>query len=295
MSWFNKSKRKRKPKSRIVKKRRFINPEYLIFLFRKVGLWFALIIAVIWFGAWFFLSDASSKTYDWAETHVYSVTKKAGFRLENIYVSGRKFTSASAIKSAINLTKGQSLLYFNAEAAKNKILQEQWVESVTVKRVFPNTIKVNIIERVPMALWQKEKGLFLIDKSGIVITDRGLEQFSDLVILTGDDAPAEASYLFSNLKAVPDIFYQIETAVYISKRRWDIILKNGTLIKLPEENIPLALSSLEKLNNQDKILEKPLDFIDVRDLKRITIKTKPGAVQKYNTGYSAYPKGGDRI
>ena len=255
----------------------------------------ALVIGFFWFGAWFFVSDASINTYDWGQRQVFNVTQALGFELENIYVSGRNFTSAEVLKKAIDIEKGDSLLSFDSNRAKNKIIKHRWVEDVNIKRVLPNTIAINITERTPMALWQKDNKLQLIDRNGIIITDQNLNRFSDLIILTGEGAPQRASSLFNDFKAVPDLFYQIETAVYVSNRRWDIILKNKTIVKLPEENITLALSSLEKLHSQDKILNKPLDFIDLRNLKRITVKTKPGDVQKYNTGYSAYPQGGDRI
>lgn len=295
MSWFNKASRKRKTKRRVIKKRGLINPEYLIFLFKKIGIWVALVIAIFWFGSWFFLSDASNKTYQWAQNKIFSVSQSSGYKLENILVTGRNYTPASAIKSAINLEKGDALLSFTPKKAQNILLQENWIADVTVKRILPDTISVAITERIPMALWQKDKKLFLIDSNGNIITDQGLGGFKDLIILTGESAPQFAPTLITYFQAIPDIFYKIETASFISKRRWNVMLKNGTIIKLPEDDIPLALSSLEKLNAQDKILESNLDFIDVRDLKRITIKTKPGSVQKYDTGYSDYSKGGDRI
>ncbi len=255
----------------------------------------ALVIAIFWFGSWFFLSDASNQTYQWSQNKIYNISQSSGYRLYNILVTGRNYTPASTIKSAINLQKGDPLLSFNPKQTQNILLQENWIEDVMVKRIFPDTISVNIIERIPMALWQKDKKLSLIDNNGNIITDKNLDSFRDLIILTGQDAPQSAPLLLSYFQAVPDIFYKIETAHFISKRRWDVVLKNGTTIKLPENNIPLALSSLEKLNSKDKILESNLDFIDVRDLKRITIKTKPSTVQKFDTGYSDYLKDGDRI
>jgi len=70
------------------------------------------------------------------------------------------------------------------------------------------------------------------------------------------------------------------------------LLKNETLIKLPEENIALALSSLEKLNNEHNILGKKIDYIDIRDLERISIKTSSGTIKSYNANSLS---GGDKI
>lgn len=296
MPWFKKSKKKkRKSKSRIVKKRRFSNPEYLIFLFKKMGLAVASIVLIIWLGAWFFMSDADTQTYAWADNKIDLVAADAGFTLQNILVRGRYNTSSSSIKQAIGLKKGDPLLSFNSKKAKETLLQEEWIESVTVKRIFPDTISIVIEERVPMALWQKDKKLFLIDNRGLAITDKNLSEFNDMIIITGENSGKNAVSLFSSFKAVPKIFYNIETAQFVSNRRWNLTMKNGTIIKLPESNIPFALSSLQKMHEQEKILDKSLEYIDLRDMKRITIKTKPGAVQEYRTYRDGITGSGDSI
>ena len=289
---FNKSKQKRKSKSRIVKNRRFTNPEYLIFLFKRIGFLGALFILVLWLGAWFFMSDADTKTYYWLNGKVDFVAADAGYRLENILVRGRYNTPASEIFESVNLEKGSPLLSFNSAETKEKLLQQDWIETVTVKRILPNTVSIDIQERVPMALWQKENKLFLVDNRGLIITDNNLSEFKDLIIITGENSGENAVTLFSSFRAVPDIFYNIETAQFISNRRWNLTMKNGTIIKLPEANVPLALSALQKMNNQEKILDKSLEFIDLRDMKKISIKTHPDAVEKkpsYNVD------GGDSI
>ena len=294
MSWFSKSKskRKRKSKSRIVKKRRFTNPEYFLFLFKKIGLSFALIVAIIWLGAWFFLSDASSKTYVWGNKKVANMTASAGYSLKNLDVVGRNFTPAQSIIDAIGLKKSDPLWGFDTEKAQETIVHEDWVQDASVRLIFPNTIKVVIEERIPMALYQKDKQIYLVDSNGLIITDRNLGLFKDLILVSGEGAPREAVALFSNFRAVPQIFYKIERMRFISNRRWDVLLKNETLIKLPEENIALALSSLEKLNNEHNILGKKIDYIDIRDLERISIKTSSGTIKSYNANSLS---GGDKI
>jgi len=295
MSRFNKSKRKRKSKSRIVKKRRFTNPEHLIFLFKKVGFLFGSIVLILWFGAWFFMSDASSNTYNWGQEKFYNMTANSGFVLENLNVKGRFNTTPQVIKNAVKISKNDPIFEFDASATKKRLLQHEWIEDVAVKRQLPNTISINIQERVPMAIWKEDKKLFLIDQSGIQITDKNIMRFKDLVVIMGESAPLNAPKLFSYFIALPNIFNLIETANFISNRRWDVSLKNGTLIKLPENNVPLALSALKKMHEEDNVLQKQLTYIDLRNLERITIKNKPGKLEEYKVLNSGNLNGGDNI
>ena len=116
------------------------------------------------------------------------MTARAGFSVETILVEGRRYTDSDALKAIMNLDKGEPLLAFNIKAARNMIAKLSWVKSVHVERRLPNTIYVQIKERKPFALWQREKRLSLIDKDGFVLTEHNLNPFRDLVIIVGKGA-----------------------------------------------------------------------------------------------------------
>ncbi|MEM6811153.1 MAG: cell division protein FtsQ/DivIB, partial [Pseudomonadota bacterium] len=115
-----------------------------------------------------------------------------------------------------------------------------------------------------------------VDIDGNIITQNNLEKFRDLVILIGDDAPQNAHEMILTLQAEPDIYQNIESMKFISGRRWDLVLKNETVVKLGEDNISLAISTLKNMHEENRILDKSLEFIDLRDLSKITVKTKLG-------------------
>lgn len=248
-----------------------------------------------WLGSWFFLSDAAYHTTSWAKDKVLGVTADTGFVVENLMVEGREYTDSDAILAIANIQKGDPLFSFDTDAAQSMLEKLSWVEGAQVTRRLPDTIHIQITERAPFALWQNKGRLSLIDDKGVFLTDHKLSRFKDLLIVVGKDAPQECGDFLSLLGAEPLVKEQVESAKHVAGRRWDLTLKNGVLVKLPEEGASLALSKLAKAQADDSLLDKDIKMIDMREQARIVIRTKPGAVQEYKATYNSNTTPGNSI
>lgn len=233
------------------------------------------------------MSDAPSRLSAWTDDKILEVTADSGLKIENILVEGRRHTDPDTIKAIANVEKGDPLLSFDPQKARAMIEKISWVRSARVERRYPDTIYIQLEERVPMALWQRQKRLSLIDTEGVVLTDHRLDRFKDYIILVGDAVPEKSSEFISLLSAEPMLWDKIEAAKLVSGRRWDLVLKNGVVVKLPEGEIALAFKRLVVLQEEEKLMDKNLTVIDIRDTERITVRTKPGTVHEYKAGYSA--------
>lgn len=185
----------------------------------------------------------------------------------------------------LNVGKGDPLFSLKPLPAQDMLEKLSWVESARVERRLPDTVYVHLNERVPMALWQNNQDVSLIDKNGVVITKQGLDKFKELILIVGEHAPEEAPEFFKHLHAEDELLGRIEAARLISKRRWDLKLKNGVVVKLPEDEIALALRRLVVLHEKERLMDKDVLSIDVRQSARITVRTKPGAVQEYSASF----------
>jgi len=237
---------------------------------------------LLWLLSWFFLSGASTEFRQWISNKVDVVAVNSGLSLKNILIEGRYYTDVSMLKEAVALEKGGSILSIDPAAIQENLIALPWVRQAYVKKIWPDTISVALKERVPMALFQKSTQVRLIDTQGEVIDENNLSPYKDLIIVSGVEANKAASTLFPLITANNDLYDEIERAIYISERRWDILLKNETLIKLPENDVAFALKILEDANDQDSLLSKNLEIIDLRDPNRIVIKAKPGQMENYN-------------
>jgi cell division protein FtsQ len=289
MSWFSKhnasSRRKGAGRSRILKKRGG-SAERIILWSKRFGLVLGIVVFVGWLGSWFFMSGASIKLTNWAQDKVLTASANKGFKVANIFVEGREYTDVDALKAIVNINKGDPLFLFQPAPARAMLEKLSWVKTVQVERRLPDTIFIKLEERIPMALWQRNKRLSLIDTEGAVLTDNKLSRFKDLVVAVGDDVPERAPAFLKLLQSEPQILSKLEAIKSISGRRWNLILKSGAIVKLPENEIVLALRRLAVMQEEENIMDKNIKVIDVRDLARITVRTKPGAVREYKANFA---------
>ncbi|MBL81628.1 MAG: hypothetical protein CMM80_03645 [Rhodospirillaceae bacterium] len=193
---------------------------------------------------------------------LYSFSK--GFALQMIEVSGRNHTESAAIRSILTKWRDQSIFSADLAAIRHELLNLGWVKDAVVSRHLPDRLTVKLIERRPVALLQTPAGHQLIDDAGVTISGADVSAFSHLVVVSGTGAAARANALLGMLESEPEIFAEVWAVQLIAERRWDIHMRSGLTIKLPEEDPVLAWSRLAKLERDTAITERDLAAIDLR-------------------------------
>ena len=239
---------------------------------------------MLWLGAWIWLSHTPQKIAHWSAVQFQQLAATQGFAVQNILVEGRKNTDPDVLRALLNVERDDPVFAFNPVEAKELIERISWVREAHVERRLPDTIYIGLVERVPLALWQNKGKVRLIDADGVTLTDRKLKKFSDLIVLVGQDAPKHAPALLRLLHVEPVLKDSIEAATWVGKRRWDLKTKGGITVKLPEGDLGLAVRRLAKSQEDDHLLDKEINVIDLREPDRITVRTKPGAVKEYKAG-----------
>lgn len=253
----------------------------------------AVLAVVAGAGAWLSLSGTLDRTEQKLRTQLYEKMADAGFRVNNILVEGRYETDPDVLRAIINLNRGDPIFAFDPAEVHEMIERLSWVREAHVERRLPDTIYIGIIERKPIALWQHKNKLRVIDEEGVTLTDKLSANQKSLPIVVGEYANEQAHNLLKMLDAEPEIKNLVEAATWVGDRRWDLTLKNAMVVRLPESDIGLALSRLSQAHAQDRLLDKDLNIIDLREKDRITVRTRPGAVQEYQARFDA--KKGDAI
>ena len=143
--------------------------------FKRFGVIVASITLVLWLGAWFFLSDANENLGRFIGNKTIQQTADLGFRVENILVEGRNHTDPEIIMALVNMEEGDPLFAFDPASAKDQIEKITWVENAKVSRRWPDTIHIQLTERTPIALWQHNSRLRLLDQHGEIITANSID------------------------------------------------------------------------------------------------------------------------
>ncbi len=229
---------------------------------------------------WAFTSGWVSDTIDIAIDRTLAFTVDAGLGVRNVLVTGRDRTPGADILAALQVETGTPILTVDPEAARDAVAALPWIRNVVVERRFPDTIYLRLEEREPLALWQSDRVMRVIDADGVVLTEEGLEAYAALPLVVGIGAPDHAAPLLEKLAAQPAIAARVEAAILVSERRWDLRLDNGVNVRLPESGIDEALLRLSEIESGNDLLDRDIVSIDLRIGDRLVVQTTPGASQR---------------
>lgn len=195
-----------------------------------------------------------------------------GLRLQYIQVRGRSHTPTEMLLAATDIELGQPLLGISIADVHQNLSQIGWVETAVVERLMPSTIRITIKERIPIALLQTPNGHELIDQTGTIVDGADPTEFSHLTVVTGKGAAAKASLILEVLKTEPELFAEVWALTFQSGRRWDVHLRNGIEIRLPEDDPRTAWSRLAIYDHNKQIIGRDLAVIDMRTPEQLIVE-----------------------
>lgn len=220
--------------------------------------------------------DAVADAYDDARRGVLAATGSAGLKVREILVEGRVETPARHVLAVLDVKRGSPILGFDPAQARAELERLAWVKEASVERRLPDMIFVRIVERRPLALWQHSARLSVIDHDGREIKDADLAKFAKLPMVVGDDAPKYAAQLLALLALEPDLEKRVAAAIRVGSRRWSLRMDAGDGITvdvhLPEENAGAAWSRLAEIERANKLLDRNVSVIDMRNPDRLIVR-----------------------
>jgi cell division protein FtsQ len=192
------------------------------------------------------------------------VAADAGFGISQIHIAGNARTAPDDIANVLGFAPGQSIFGADVHAARARLMQLPWVADAEVRRRYPDDISVSVVEKMPFALWQAPNGVYVIERSGGVITNKGMDEFSKLPHFVGLGAPVAGSELIDALTPHRAVAARVRAMERVGERRWNLILDDGVVVKLPEKDWQQELGVLEHLIVDNGILERDISEIDLR-------------------------------
>ncbi|WP_284314324.1 cell division protein FtsQ/DivIB [Labrys miyagiensis] len=217
-----------------------------------------------------------------------------GFRIETVAVTGQRELTDQQIFAAAGVTNTSSLLFLDAEAAREGLEKLPLVQSAQVRKLFPSTLSVTIEERKPYALWQRDGSVMVIAEDGTVIDNAVDQRFADLPLVVGEGADKHAHEIIAALADTPELNGRVKGVTLVSQRRWNLTLDNSVVVKLPEENPEQALKNLAALERNAKVLEKDILAVDMRMPDRATFRLSEQAAAA-RADAIAKKKKGDKV
>jgi cell division protein FtsQ len=107
------------------------------------------------------------------------------FALHAVEVSSSRRLSEAALARAAGIPENANLFSIDLEAAEQKLLEDPWVRTVHMRRVLPDTLQVELVEREAIALASLDTDVFLVDAAGEPFKRWSSGDPHDLPLITG--------------------------------------------------------------------------------------------------------------
>ncbi len=232
------------------------------------------------------VQDIVAQVQDFAD----QAANGAGLGISEIALAGQQEVSRADILAQAGITERSSLLFLDAARMRARLMTNPWIAEATVLKLYPSRLSIEIRERKPFALWQRDGQVVLIAADGNVLEAAVPERFASLPQVVGTGAERAARDFLSVLSRYPDIAQSVEAAVLVAERRWNLHLKSGVEVLLPERDPETALTTLVDLDRAKKLLSRDIVLVDLRLPDRVTVRQSDAAAAARDEALKAAEK-----
>jgi cell division protein FtsQ len=192
------------------------------------------------------------------------LARAIGLDIATVTISGQVEMREAEILSDAGISPRNSLLFLDVARARARLEAIPLIKQASVRKLYPNQIIIDLVERTPSALWQKDGQVKTISADGAIIDDMRDQRFAALPFVVGEGANDRLSEFTALLSASEELRPRIRAGVLIGERRWNLKMNSGVDVKLPELNPLGAMAMLLKLQRQSRILDKDVLSLDLR-------------------------------
>jgi cell division protein FtsQ len=208
-----------------------------------------------------------------------AMANSAGFRITTVAINGRRQLTQDEVLATGGVSGRSSLLFLDAAVVRDKLNANPWIADATVLKLYPGRLQIDIVERTAFALWQQEGRISVIAEDGTVLEPYLSHRFVSLPLVVGKGAETRASDFLALLARYPQVRAVTKAAVFVGERRWNLRLKDGVDIRLPENDVGEALAALSRLDKEDQLFSRDIVAVDMRLPDRLTVQLSEDAAR----------------
>jgi cell division protein FtsQ len=208
-----------------------------------------------------------------------AIANSAGFRITAVAINGRRQLSQDEVLAVGGVTGRSSLLFLDAAVVRDRLKANAWIADATVQKFYPGQLRIDIVERTAFALWQQDGRLAVIAEDGAVLEPYVSRRFMSLPLVVGKGAESQARDFLALLARYPQVRSATRAAVYVGERRWNLRLKDGLDVRLPEHDVGNALAALSRLDKEDRLFSRDIVAVDMRLPDRLTVQLSDDAAK----------------
>ena len=171
------------------------------------------------------------------------------FDLKTIEIENNLLLKDNDIKNLLISFYNKNLVLLNNNEVKKALMQNSLIESFKIKKKYPNTLKVKIFEKKPIAVLFDKKNKFYLSEKIDLIEFRNLPNYQTLPYVLGNKDDFKIFY--NNLKKINFPLNEVKKYTLYETGRWDLETKDNQVIKLPSKNYLKNLKNFLDLKSKN--------------------------------------------
>jgi cell division protein FtsQ len=182
--------------------------------------------------------------------------------INNINVNGLDIKDKLTLLKKIESFNLNNIFLISKIDLTNEIESNFLVENYSVFKKYPSSLDINLQKTKFLAKINKNGKIFYIGSNGKFVKNDFLN--NQLPFIFGNPDIIEFFYIKEIIDKSKISYSEIKNLYFFPSKRWDLELRDNTIIKLPNDNINLALNLAIEFLDENK-------FIDARIKNQIIL------------------------
>jgi len=245
-------------------KKKFNKKKLNIFDFRKLIFIIAIFLSIFFLFYFYFQINNKNFSNNLIINAIDNFSLKYNYNLKEVNFNQLNHIQDEEIIKFFGQYLNKSIFLVPINQIKKQLYNNSWIEKVSIKSDYKNTIELIIEETVPILIYYNNEKYFLVNDELKIIDFSNKDNFyDDLIVFKGQNSLSNSKFFLESLP----ISYRsiIKEAIFIGDRRWNVVLNNGIILKLSEVNIFESFKNYYEIYKN--LSEDELNRINIIDLR----------------------------
>ncbi len=188
--------------------------------------------------------------------------KKNFFLIKKIIINNTQLVKKSVIQERLNVMYKKNIFLIKRKYIQESLQKIDFLEKIEVKKKYPDTIIVSVIETKPIATIYKNQKKYFLDTSSNLIPFSEIKDIKNLPNVFGEGSQKHLVNFVKKLEKNNFPINKIKSFSYFPIGRWDLQFENNKIIKFPYNLSDILIVKISKLLNDEDF--KNYNIIDLR-------------------------------
>jgi len=188
--------------------------------------------------------------------------------INKIVIENNILIQEKDLKNSLEPIYNKSLLFLESGKIEEILIKHNLIESFKIKKKYPNTLKIKIFEKKPIAILINKKRKFYLSEKIELIEFNNLFNYQNLPYILG--SKDDFKIFYEKINKIDFPIKKIKKYIFYETNRWDLETTDDKIIKLPSKNYTKSL--INYLNLTSKKEFKKYNIYDYRINDQLILK-----------------------